>query len=247
MACGPLVSAAACAIYDAINAASNADGLDTLARSLWSCYAAGDISDDDANFLSSCIDRRRPPGAGSPFGHLKPINVRLAARVSSRFTPRQRQRSSDRRASRDRRRMLGGSSVLPAGLRCCYTEGQRAVLCIIAGEVKRHGICDLPIDKIAALAGVCRTSVQTTLHEARRLSHIRIIERPQPGQKHLTNIIEIINVDWRIWLKRAPSARKLDRVQKNENGEHHDDHRKTNKCGCTPAHANGSKRGRPSK
>jgi hypothetical protein len=80
------------------------------------------------------------------------------------------------------------------------------VLCIVAGEVKHHGACDLPVDRIAALAGVCRTTVQTTLHEARRLDHIRITERPQPGRKHLTNMIEVINAEWRAWLKGAPSA-----------------------------------------
>ncbi|MFO1126400.1 MAG: hypothetical protein U1E25_14725 [Methylocystis sp.] len=78
---------------------------------------------------------------------------------------------------------------MPANLRCHYTEGQRAVLCIIKGEVKHHGLCDLPIGKIAALAGVCRTTVQTTLHEARRLGHIKITERPRPGRKNLTNVI----------------------------------------------------------
>ena len=101
--------------------------------------------------------------------------------------------------------MLGGSSALPDNLRHHYTEGQRAVLCIVAGEVKRHGICDLPIDKIAALAGVCRTTVQTTMHEARRLYHITIRERPQPGRKSLTNIVLISQPNWRAWLRRAPS------------------------------------------
>jgi hypothetical protein len=81
--------------------------------------------------------------------------------------------------------MLGGSSALPDNLRHHYTEGQRAVLCIIAGEIKRCGVCDFPIDKIAALAGVCRTTVQTTMHEARRLGHIKITERPIPGRKSL--------------------------------------------------------------
>ena len=65
--------------------------------------------------------------------------------------------------------MLGGSSALPDNLRHFYTEGLRAVLCIVAGEVKRHGVCDLPNDQIAALAGVCRTTVQTAMHEARLL------------------------------------------------------------------------------
>jgi hypothetical protein len=82
------------------------------------------------------------------------------------------------------------------------------VLCIIAGEIKHHGVCDLPIDKIAALAGVCRTTVQTTLHEARRLNHIRITERPVPGRKHLSNLIDIASAEWRAWLKRGPSAHR---------------------------------------
>jgi hypothetical protein len=111
---------------------------------------------------------------------------------ASRLVSRQRPRSPDRVVSRERRRALGGSGALPDGLRRQYTEGQRAVLTIIAGEVKHHGICDLPIDKIAALAGVCRTTVQTTLHEARRLGHLKITERPVRGSKSLTNLIEII-------------------------------------------------------
>ena len=125
----------------------------------------------------------------------------------SRFVPRQRQRSPDRKASRDRRRMLGGSSALPDSLRQYYTEGQRAVLCIVVGEIKqRHGVCDLPIDKIAALAGVCRTTVQTTIHEARRLGHLKITERPIPGRKHLPNVVEIVSAEWRAWIRRASSA-----------------------------------------
>lgn len=72
--------------------------------------------------------------------------------------------------------------ALPDDLRQYYTEGQRAVLFIVATEIKKPGVCDLPIDKIALLAGVCRTTVQTTMHEARRLNHIRITERPVPGR-----------------------------------------------------------------
>jgi hypothetical protein len=55
------------------------------------------------------------------------------------------------------------------------------VLCIVAGEVKRQGVCYLPIDKIGALAGVCPTTVQTTLREARRLGHLLVQEREARG------------------------------------------------------------------
>jgi hypothetical protein len=98
-----------------------------------------------------------------------------------------------------------------------YTEGQRAVLCIVAGEVKHHGVCDLPIDKIGALAGVGRTTVQTALHIAwKGCAHIRITHRPRRGQKSLTNIVEITSPEWLAWIKRGPSAHRPDRVQKTE-------------------------------
>jgi hypothetical protein len=105
--------------------------------------------------------------------------------------------------------MLGGSSAIPDNLRHHYTEGQRAVLFIVAGAVKRQGICNLPIDKIAALAGVCRTTVQTTMHEARLLGHIKITERPQLGRKNLPNVVEIVSPEWWIWIRRGPAAARL--------------------------------------
>ena len=172
------------AIYDVVNVCSDPDQLDEIGRLLWKGYGEGSIGEREAEYLSSIIERRRPLSRRTAPGHTTPLR-KVASRLWSRFTSRQRQRSPDRKASRERRRMLGGSSVLPDNLRHSYTEGQRAVLCIVAGEVKHHGICDLPIDKIAALAGVCRTSVQTTMHEARRLGHIKITERPQRGRKSL--------------------------------------------------------------
>jgi hypothetical protein len=204
-------SVAASAIYDAINVTETPQQLDQLARTIWRGYGEGAIGDDDAQFLQPRIDRRRPLARNTPRTAPGQAMGKLADRLgvrASRFAPRQRPRSPDRRASRDRRRMLGGSAVMPPNLRNHYTEGQRAVLCIVAGEVKHHGVCDLPIDKIAALAGVCRTTVQTTLHEARRLFHIKVTERPQPGRKSLTNLIEIISPEWVTWIKRGPTAHR---------------------------------------
>lgn len=205
------LSPAASLVYDAINTAASPDQLDNIGRAVWHDWGNGRLTDDEATFLNSAIDKRRPasrrtssaPGAVT----MKPVG-RLNDRLGSRFQSRQRPRSPDRQASRDRRRRLGGSSALPDTLRHHYTEGQRAVLCIIAGEVKHRSVCDLPIDKIAALAGVCRTTVQTTLHEARRLGHLRITERPIPGRKNLPNLVEIISPEWRTWLKRGPSAHR---------------------------------------
>jgi hypothetical protein len=205
------LSPGAALVYDNINAATSPDILDNIARAVWHDWGKGAFTDDEASFLTGAIDRRRPVtfhrSAGCATGASKPVG-RLLGRLGSRFTPRRPQRSPDREASRNRRRMLGGSGVLPDQLRHHYTEGERAVLCIVAGEVKHHGICDLPIDKIAALAGVCRTMVQNAMHEARRLGHITITERPQPGRKHLPNVVEIVSREWLTWIKRGPSAHR---------------------------------------
>ena len=205
----PKLSPVATALYDGINAAASPDQLDDLTRAMWQSYGAGDVGDDEAAFLTEAITRRRAPDrqhlGAQPLGrHVD----RLNARRVSRFTSRQRPRSPDRQASRDRRRRLGGSSALPDPLRHHYTEGQRSVLCIIAGEIKHHGTCDLPIDKMGALAGVCRTTVQTTLHEARRLGHIQITERPMRGRKNLTNVITIISREWKMWIERGPMSHR---------------------------------------
>jgi hypothetical protein len=196
-------TSAADGVHAAIIAATTSGQLDQAVRSLWRDYADGLIAEEDAAFLQSCVDRQRPAAGRAS---ARPINKILGC--ASRFTPRQRPRRRDREASRDRRRMLGGSSSLPPQLRQHYTEGQRAVLAIIAGEIKQRRFCDLLIDKIAALAGVCRTTVQTTLHEARRLSHLKITERPQRGRKSLTNILHVISAEWLTWIKRGPSGHR---------------------------------------
>ncbi|KFB08853.1 hypothetical protein [Nitratireductor basaltis] len=132
-----------------------------------------------------------------------PLN-RHSRRLTARFN-RKWQRSPDRAASVKRRRMLGGSSSLPDTIRHHYTEGERAALAVVAGEVKHHGVCDLPLDRIAAVAGVSRTTVQNALREARARGHVIVEPRPRKGQKNLTNLVHVSSKEWLAWLKRGPS------------------------------------------
>jgi hypothetical protein len=196
-------------LFAAINACTNPDQLFELNKRLWAeAHPRSWVNDDEATYLAACIERRRPSGPRLlPAG--TPDVGRLTGRIQRRFTPRKPQRSPNRRASRDRRRMLGGSSCMPPKMRLEYTEGERAVMCIIAGEIKHHGLCDLSIDEIAARAGVCRTTAQNAMHEARRLCHITVLERPRPGMKSLTNVVRICSEEWLAWVKRGPSAAKL--------------------------------------
>jgi hypothetical protein len=200
-------------LHDRINAATSREELGAISDSIWRIHWPGELSDNDAQFLAGAIEKRKPQH--------RPVTMKAVGALQgriSRFTPRQRPRSPDRKASRDRRRTLGSSSSMPPALRALFTEGQRAVLAIVCGEVKHHGTCELPYDKIAALAGVCRTTVQTTMHEARRLGLANVAERSLPGRKNLTNVIRIMSREWLAWLKRGPTAHRPPTPQSHRGG-----------------------------
>ena len=61
---------------------------------------------------------------------------------------------------------LGRFGALPPALASRFTTAENAVLAVIAAEHVKHGRCTLPIDHIAALAGVGRTTVKNALREA---------------------------------------------------------------------------------
>lgn len=198
---------AAADFYDSINGSATPDQLDNLGRAVWHRWGKGEFSDDEAQFLANAIDKRRPMGRRSSSVPgtvtMKPVG-RLAGRLGSIFPRRKPQRSPDRKASRERQRMLGGAGHLPPQVRQHYTQGERAVLYVISTEVKRTGVCDWPIAKIAAMAGVCRTTAQNAMREAQRLAHIIVEVRAVPGRKNLTNVIKVISREWCAWLKRGP-------------------------------------------
>lgn len=139
--------------------------------------------------------------------------AKVFGRLSSRFIrpgTRKHPKSPDRNASRQRKRSWAGSGM-PRVMWKHYTEGERAVLCVVGDQVKRQGFCDLPLDRIAAVAGVSRTTCQNALRKARHvdLGHVTVEERPRAGQKNLTNIIRIIAKDWLGWLKRSIGFKRL--------------------------------------
>ncbi len=196
--CPPGATSRAYAVMrEALARATDPNELESLTRVLSAAYANGQLSDIEASEISAQIERLRPWYRNTP--RLRPLPDQFG-RLMKRIRSRQHPRSPDQEASRARRRTMGGSSTMPPAMRAFYTEGLRAVLCVIAGEVKKHGVCDWPIDRIAALAGVCRTTVQTALHEARRLGHIEVTERPRRGAKNLPNVVRIIAAKWRSWL-----------------------------------------------
>jgi len=205
----PVLGALACDLYDLVNSAFALDQIDNVVKTIFHRWGRGELTDDEATFLSSVADKRRPLGRRTSSAPQVVIAKPLAAvrgRLGSHFAPRRPPRARDRQKSIERRRRLGGSSALPDTLRHHYTEGERAGLYIVAGEIKHHGKCDAPIDRMAAQAGISRTTTQNALRKARRLGHLNIIERPVPGRKHQTNLITIACPEWRTWIARGPSA-----------------------------------------
>jgi hypothetical protein len=65
----------------------------------------------------------------------------------------------------------------------------------------RAGVCVLPVDAIAAQAGVERTTVQNALRQGRLLGLILVKEPRIPGRPSLPNVVSIVSKDWIGWLK----------------------------------------------
>jgi hypothetical protein len=188
-------------------AAARTPQLDHLSAELWKAYAAGALSDEDAQAAAEAIRERK-----------------LASAPKAPPPPKaRRQRSPDRQASVARRRHLAASGPMPPALAARFTQAEMAALRIVSDEVRHHGVCGLHIDAIAARAGTCRTTVKNALREARRLNLVTVQERRRRGQRSLTNIIHIISREWRDWLakgvgseNRLPRTSVQNRRQKTE-------------------------------
>jgi hypothetical protein len=185
-------------LADAITSATNFATLDNLARLTWRGLAEGHLTDTEADTLGTAVEARRAVFRGDGT-HLGP---RTPKRTSGRPRPAQpAPRSPDRQRSLERRRRQAASGILPAQLACRFTLGQAAVLAVIGRQTKATGTCTLPIDAIAAMAGVSRTLVKGALREAVHLGLVRVDERPRPGRRHDTNVVTITSAEWRTWLK----------------------------------------------
>lgn len=179
----------------AVTGARNSHALDETARLLWRAHGEGQITDADAEAVSDALQARRAAFA-------RPVAVALSKTVSGLPKPAKRQRSPDRQASLERRRRQAMSGVVPARIAASFTPGELAVLSVIGRTVQRcGGVCVLPIDALAALAGVSRTTTQNALRAARRLGLIEVRERRRRGLPSRTNVIKIISAEWSSWLK----------------------------------------------
>lgn len=185
------------AIAAVIEAARTFAQMDEAGRQLWQGHAAGALSDEEAQALAERLHERRHANRAP----IRPVGV-VAGRISI-FPPRRSPRSPDRIASRDRRRLLACSGPMPPALAARFTEGQRAVLKVVADEIAAHRECGLCIDAIAGRAGVCRRLAQGAIRLAEGDGLLTIEERRHQGRKNSPNLVRIISREWQAWIARS--------------------------------------------
>lgn len=174
---------------------------------LWRAYGEGKVTEAEAEALSGLIEARTDTPAGQRFSLATPTasNPGDSApaqdpAVSAKRTVGSRPRTD---SSMERRRRWAASGRLPPGLAARFTLAEQAVLALVAVEVARRKDCRLSIENMAAVAGVCRSTVKNAIREARRLGLLTVEERQITGFRNDTNVIRIISAEWLAWIRLA--------------------------------------------
>lgn len=167
--------------------------LDDVVRAAYAEALAGQMSEDEVAAIHQAVnDRRVAPTTQTPTVRMRP----------SIFPPRRQQPRPEASVVRQRRRRVAASGAVPSKLAANFTQGEIAVLSIIAMEVRGNDRCTLCNDEIAAKSGTSRSTVKNTLREAKRLGLIAVTLRPRRGAKNLPNVVEITDAGWLAWLLR---------------------------------------------
>lgn len=160
--------------------------LPEVTAAVWRAFAAGGITEAEADELSRFIGARQ----ATP---LAPARPRRSVGSRSR-TPE----------SLERRRRLCAGGWLPPVLYSRFTGAEVAALAVIARECGAVGEtpCDLPIGLIAASAGVSESTVRNAVRAARAMGLLRVEERRVSATRNLPNLVSIYSPEWRSWLRR---------------------------------------------
>lgn len=163
--------------------------LDDVLRNVWRAHAAGALTDAEAQQAAELAHARRAVTA-----------------------PLQRSRGrlldpARRKAGAMRRRQLAASGPMPPAIALNFTTAELAVMRIVLDEIRAKGRCDRSIAEIAARAGCCRTSAQNAIRAAVTLGLIRVTERRISGRRNLTNVIELVSPELRVWLSKGQHSK----------------------------------------
>lgn len=131
------------------------------------------------------------------------VAIPAPKRAWTKFPPqRRRPKSRDKIASLQRRNELAAQTPLPPEFLKHFVgkPGQLAVLKIVGFELRRTGRCEVPLDQIAARAGVSRNTAKAALRMAVSLGLIEVQVRPVKGRKNDTNLIKLVSEKWEAWI-----------------------------------------------
>jgi hypothetical protein len=162
--------------------------LPEIRSAMYKAFTAGQITEDEAETLDTLINAKAAIPAPTA-----PVQRRVGSRP----------RSS---ASMERRRSWAAAGRLPPALAARFTLAEQAVLAVVAVEMTKRGACSLAIGHIAALAGVCATTVKNALRAAYGLGLIRIEERRLTAWRNLPNLITVTSPEWLSWLRLGPKG-----------------------------------------
>ena len=185
-------------VSQAVAAASSIPMLDNTAKLVWRGLAEGRITDIDAEHLSGAVEARRDVLRSKP---------RRSVAQQPQARPRAC-RSPDRTRSIRRRRGLAASGAVPGTIAAHFTTGEIAALTVIARQCQRSRSCDWFMDRIAAIAGVSRTTVRNALRQAQALGLISIQERRLTAWRSDSNIIRVVSAEWLAWLGLGGGCKK---------------------------------------
>src|SRR4051812_48274180 len=151
--------------------------------SLWRAYAAGQVTEAEAQALSDLIEARRALPAAQ-----KPVQRRVGSRPRSP-------------GHMERRRRWAASGCLPPALAARFTLAEQAALAVVAAEHRKRGDCRLTNQEIADVAGVSITTVKNALRAARTINLLSVEERRLSAFRNAPNIVRIVSPEWRAWLR----------------------------------------------
>ncbi len=208
-------------IFEEMRAAVEAAALDRLgdvAAAVWKAYGAGGLTDEQAEQLDSLLNARR--GAARAASTKAQPLAAVAAQLMPALAPPPRRegappaRVHHRTGSRPRtpdslarRRRMAAGGYLPPALAAAFTQGEQAVLAVVALEVGKRGACTLALGHMAALAGVCLTVAKRALRQARTLGLVNVEERRLSRSRNDTNVVRVASREWGAWLRlRLPRA-----------------------------------------
>ena len=188
--------------HEAVAAARSRAGIDDISRLVWRALAEGHLNEIDAEAISVAIEARR----ASMRYQTPKKGDRPSARPAGGLA-RSHCRSHDREQSIRRRRSWVASGWLPPQLAARFTPAEAAALAVVAEEVRKRGRCELCLDRIAAVAGVSRSSVRNALRSARLLELLTVAERRHRGARSETNVVAIVSAEWLEWLRLGEKRR----------------------------------------